>query len=287
MPELPEVEIIRQSLQKVIVFNKIDDVLVRNRSLRYIVEQNFERFLKKKKILKISRKSKYLIFHLDNKSFCILHLGMTGTLHLIENKKKKLNSNLSFYGYKSLPNKHNHIELIFSNFKIVYNDPRRFGYFKIINSYEELCGFFERIGPEPLEKNFNSNYLKRIIEKKKKNIKNLILDQKIISGIGNIYANEILFYAKINPLKKSKKINNNEINKIVKFAKFVIKKAIIKGGSSIRDFKNIKGNQGSFQKEFKVYNRENKKCLTKECKGKIKRIIISNRSTFICKFCQK
>ena len=113
------------------------------------------------------------------------------------------------------------------------------------------------------------------------------MDQKIVSGIGNIYANEILFFCKINPLKKGKKINRSDIKKLQYFSKTVLKKAIIKGGSSIRDFKNTKGKYGSYQNEFKVYDRKNLNCSNKNCIGKIKKIIISNRSTFFCNNCQK
>ena len=125
------------------------------------------------------------------------------------------------------------------------------------------------------------------MKNKKKNIKSLLLDQIFISGIGNIYANEILFYSNINPYKKGKNLNSYEIRNLIKFSKYVLKKAIKKGGSTIKNFKNAKGYSGSFQKEFKVYERENEKCLKKNCKGIIKKIVISNRSTFLCKYCQK
>jgi len=129
--------------------------------------------------------------------------------------------------------------------------------------------------------------LKKKFKHKEKNIKNFLLDQNIISGIGNIYANEILYYSKINPFKKGKNVTEHEIKAIIKYSKLVLIKAIRRGGSTIRDFKNVKGNTGSYQKEFKVYGREGKNCLTKNCKKKIVRFIISNRSTYLCKYCQK
>ena len=143
------------------------------------------------------------------------------------------------------------------------------------------------MGPEPLYSNFNFNYLKKKLKGKKKNIKNLLLDQKFVSGLGNIYVNEILFYSKINPHLKGKKIDDFKIKKIIKYSNEVVEKAIKKGGSTIRDFKNSKGEMGLFQNEFKVYNRENRNCVRKKCSGKIERVIISNRSTFLCKYCQK
>ncbi len=122
---------------------------------------------------------------------------------------------------------------------------------------------------------------------KKKNIKSFLLDQKFVSGIGNIYASEILFLCKIEPLKEAKNLTKNECKKIVYYSKLVLKKAIKKGGSSIRDFKNVLGTKGTFQKEFNVYQRENLDCPKYSCKGIIKKKIISNRSTFFCNICQK
>ena len=286
MPELPEVEIVKQSLKKKIQHKKIKKVIVSNRNLRFKLHKNFEKILENRFVKKVLRKSKYLILGLDNSKYCIIHLGMSGTIHLIDKTKNK-NTNLSFYQSPILPKKHNHIEIFFSNFKIIYNDPRRFGYFLLIKNKLELEKFFLKIGPEVLSKKLNFKYLKKKLINRKKNIKNLLLDQNFISGIGNIYSNEILFYCKIHPNKIGFKITNKEIKKLLYFSKFVIKKAIKYGGSSIRDFKNIKGSIGSFQLEFNVYDRENKKCLIKGCNGKIIKKFISNRSSFFCNICQK
>jgi len=287
MPELPEVEIVKQSLEKSIIFQKINNVLIKNRNLRFKIQNNFKNLLKNKKIVNVSRRSKYLIVHIEKEQFLIIHFGMSGTLHLLNNNNNNKYTNLSFYHSKTIPKKHNHVSIQFSKFKIIYNDPRRFGFMKVLFSEKELNDFFIGYGPEPLSSNFNFDYLKKKLKNKKKNIKSLLLDQIFISGIGNIYANEILFYSKINPYKKGKNLNNYEIQNIIKFSKYVLKKAIKKGGSTIKNFKNAKGYSGSFQKEFKVYERENEKCLKKNCKGIIKKIVISNRSTFLCKYCQK
>ncbi len=286
MPELPEVEIIKQSLKKSILYKKIIKVLIKNRNLRFKIEKNLNKLLSKKKIIKVSRKSKYLIIYFEQNQFLIIHFGMSGTLHLV--KKNNYNkTNLSFYNSENLPKKHSHIIIFFKNFKIIYNDPRRFGYLKYFKSYKKMNFFFSNLGLEPLDKNFNLNYLKKIIINKNKNIKNFLLDQKYISGIGNIYANEILYYSKINPYKNVKKLNISDLKKIIHFSRFILKKAIKKGGSTIRDFKNTKGIAGSFQNEFKAYNRENKNCLNKRCLGKIIKVFISNRSSYFCKNCQK
>ena len=287
MPELPEVEIVKQSLKRKIKDKKIIKVVVRNRNLRFKLQSNFEKNLTNRIVNKISRISKYLILIFDNHKYCIIHLGMSGTVHLINKSKKTKITNLSFYKSKILPKKHNHIEIIFSKFKIIYNDPRRFGFFKILNNKHEFKSYFDKLGPEALNDDFNIKYLKKNLKNKKKNIKNLLLDQKFVSGIGNIYANEILFYSKINPKKKALKINYKEINQLLKFSKKVLNLAIKFGGSSIKDFKNTKGSMGEFQKKFKVYEKDNEKCPRKKCSGKIIKIFISNRSTFFCNSCQK
>ncbi len=285
MPELPEVEIVKQSLNKIAKYKTIYKVLVNNRSLRFRVPENFENFLRKRKIIKISRRSKYVIFELDFEKFLILHLGMSGTIHLLKNNFKK-NTNISFYHKKDLPENHNHLIFFFNKFKIIYNDPRRFGFVKIIESRSDLNIYFSKLGPEPFDKNFNSNYLKRKFKYSIKNIKNSLLDQTLVSGIGNIYASEILFRSRIDPLKKVKYLSIGEIRKIITKTKIVLNYAIKKGGSSIRDFKNLQGAKGSYQKEFKVYARDNFSCPNKGCKSKIIKININQRATYYCKKCQ-
>ena len=286
MPELPEVEIVRQSLSRKIKDKIIQKVIVKNRNLRFKIDSKFEKHLNKKKVKKINRFSKYLILIFEDKSGCIIHLGMSGTIHLINKNRKNIFSNTSFYHDPFLPKKHNHVEIHFDKIKFIYNDPRRFGYFSIFNNFEELKGKFINFGPEPFYSEFNVEYISNYLKKKKKNIKNFLLDQKFVSGIGNIYASEILFLSKINPLKKAKKLTLNDHKKLYYYSKLILKKAIKRGGSSIRDFKNISGKKGSFQKKFNVYQRENLKCLKYNCRGKIEKKIISKRSTFFCNKCQ-
>ena len=287
MPELPEVEIVRQSLLKNIKGKKINKVLVRNRNLRRKLELSFESKLKNRFIEKIGRFSKYLIIELKNKSFCIIHLGMSGTIHIVNRKKKNLFTNTSFYHSPNLPQKHNHIEFFFNDFKLIYNDPRRFGFFQLIRNKTELKNRFKNFGPEPFNKRFNLNYLTKYFKKKNKDIKSFLLDQKFVSGIGNIYANEILYFSKIYPLRSAKNLSKLECVKIIKNSKKVLKNAIKKGGSTIRDFKNTLGGIGQFQKEFKVYGRYKKNCKRKSCLGIISKITQANRSTFYCQMCQK
>jgi len=286
MPELPEVEIVRQSLDKNIKHKKVQKVIVRNRNLRIKLPNNFKKILENKKIDKVSRFSKYLIINLPKDEFCIIHLGMSGTIHLIKHKKKNYLTNLSFYNLPVVPKKHNHVEIVFNKFKIIYNDPRRFGFFQIIKSSSNLKKRFAHLGPEPFNIRFNLNYFKNFIRGKNRKIKDLIIDQNFVSGIGNIYASEILFVSKINPNKKIKFMNEKECSQIIKNSKSILLKAINKGGSSIRDFKNADGFKGSFQSSFKVYQREGLNCKRKSCEGIIIKKVIANRSTFFCNSCQ-
>ena len=287
MPELPEVEIVRQSLLKNIKGKKINKVLVRNRNLRFKLETSFEKKLKNKFISNIKRFSKYLIIELENKSFCIVHLGMSGTIHIIKNKKNNLPTNTSFYNSPNLPENHNHVEFFFKNIKLIYNDPRRFGYFKFFSDFNSLKKKFKSYGPEPFNKKFNLKYLINYFKNKDKNIKNFLLDQNFVSGIGNIYASEILYLSKINPSIPAKYLKKNQCKNIVINSRKILRNAIKKGGSTIRDFKNTKGDQGNFQKEFKVYGRDKQKCKRFSCSGTINKITQSNRSTFLCEICQK
>jgi formamidopyrimidine-DNA glycosylase len=287
MPELPEVEIVKQSLAKKIQGKKIKKVIIQNRNLRFKIPLKFEELLQDKIIRKVTRFSKYLILNFTDGSFCLIHLGMSGTIHLIKNDNFNKFTNTSFYNSPSLPKKHNHVEIQFQDSKVIYNDPRRFGFFKFLDNKQELINRFSHLGPEPFFKNFDLKYLLKCFLNKKRDIKSLLLDQKFVSGIGNIYASEILFLSKINPTTYAMKLSKEDCKKIITYSKSTLNKAIKKGGSSIRDFKNTSGESGSFQKEFKVYQRENLNCLRKKCTGKINKIFISNRSTFFCNTCQK
>ena len=159
MPELPEVEIVKQSLAKKIQQKKIKKVIIKNRNLRFKIPLKFEKLLKNKIIKKVTRFSKYIILNFSDNSFCLIHLGMSGTIHLIKKNNLTKFSNTSFYNSSSLPKKHNHVEIYFKDLKIIYNDPRRFGFFKFVNSRKALIDKFNHLGPEPFYKDFDLKYL--------------------------------------------------------------------------------------------------------------------------------
>jgi formamidopyrimidine-DNA glycosylase len=170
---------------------------------------------------------------------------------------------------------------------LIYNDTRRFGFFKLYNTKQlNKIIFLKKLGLEPFSKKLNVKYFERFVQNKKKNIKNLLMDQTFVSGLGNIYVNEALFMSNIKPLRICNDLNKNEIKNLISNIKKILKLSISEGGSSIRDFQNTLGKSGNFQQFFNVYGKENKNCSRISCKGKIKKIVISNRSSFYCNRCQ-
>jgi len=286
MPELPEVEIVKRSLSKKINKAKIIDIKINNKNLRFKIPYTFSKNLIGERILKISRRSKYLIFHLKKK-LLLAHLGMTGKLLLMRTQDKVI-FKTSFYYDLNILEKHNHIYFILNNgLVLIYNDTRRFGFFKLYNiTHLNKIIFLKKLGLEPFSKKLNVRYFEKFIKNKKKNIKNLLMDQTFISGLGNIYVNEALFMSKIKPLRMCNDLNKSEIKDLILNIKKILKASISEGGSSIRDFQNTLGKSGNFQQFFNVYGQKNKNCSRVSCKGKIKKIVISNRSSFYCNKCQ-
>jgi len=286
MPELPEIEIVKRSLSKMINKAKIINIKINNKNLRYKIPHTFSKHLIGEKILRISRKSKYLIFHFKKK-LLLAHMGMTGKLLLLQSRANKIFKTSFYYDSNILPN-HNHIYFILNNnLVLIYNDIRRFGFFKLYNNTQlNKITFLKKLGLEPFSKKFNVKYFEKFIRNKKRNVKNLLMDQTFVSGLGNIYVNEALFMSKIKPSRICNSINKNEIRNLILNIKKILNFSISKGGSSIRDFKNILGKSGNFQQFFHVYGQKDKNCSRISCKGKIKKITISNRSSFYCNRCQ-
>ena len=212
---------------------------------------------------------------------------MSGKIFIQRNKDNIL-LKTSFYYDLNIDKKHNHIYFRLNNgLVLIYNDARRFGFFKLYNDIpvNEIT-FLKKLGLEPFSKKLNLKYFKKFISNKKKNMKSLLMDQTFISGLGNIYVNEILFMTKIHPLRVCSSVSKLEIKNLITSTKKILKFSISKGGSSIKDFQNTTGKSGNFQQFFHVYGRENKNCSRISCKGKIKKIQISKRSSFYCNKCQ-
>jgi len=212
---------------------------------------------------------------------------MSGKFLIVRSKDNKM-FKTSFYYDLNILAKHNHIYFVLNNgLVLIYNDVRRFGFFKLFENIKlkEII-FLKKLGPEPFSVLFCIKYVQKFIKNRKKNIKNLLMDQTFVSGLGNIYANEALFLSKIHPLRQCSNLERKSIKNLIYNIRRVLKISINQGGSSIKDFKNAYGKSGNFQQFFNVYGQENKNCSRISCKGKIKKISISNRSSFYCNSCQ-
>jgi len=289
MPELPEVEVVKRSLENLVSNLTIKTIKIDETNLRYKVKIQEINQLIGLKLLNIKRRSKYLLFFFTKGVIMIVHLGMTGKFFVVN--KKNIKSKTSFYYNldEEKDKKHNHVIFTFKNeSKLIYNDVRKFGFIKLdsIKRFKENL-HLKNLGPEPLEKYFNFDYVKNYLKGRKRIIKDLLMDQHFVSGLGNIYVNEILFYSNVRPNKKVSKLVDVEIIEIIKNTKKILKKAIKLGGSSIKNFKNSSGKEGTFQKFFSVYAQKGEECSNSDCNERIKKIVLSNRASFFCPKCQK
>lgn len=306
MPELPEVETIRLGLEKYLVEREIVDIEIR---VPKLFVGSAERIIGAK-ITGLKRLGKGLIIELDNDFVLAIHLKMTGQLIYQDNKTKNLILS-SKIGGATLPSKYSHVIFKlktqgsklkttvqnsklrneFGNAYLYYNDLRRFGWIKVVRKDELMqIPFFKEMGPEPLVSNSSKNNLtikqfNNIISKSNTPIKILLMDQKKISGIGNIYANDSLFDAKIAPQRSAKQITPKETEKLYSSILKVLKKGLEYGGSSDENFVNALGQEGNYQNHALVYDREGEPCRV--CKNSIKKIFLGGRGTYFCPACQR
>ena len=289
MPELPEVEVVKRSLERNILNLIIKKVKIKDANLRYKVDKIGLSKLIGKKITKIERRSKFLIFEIGKTYRLLVHLGMTGKFFFTDNKDNKFKTSFYYFLNYKKDQKHDRVVFVLNNKqKLIYNDVRKFGFIKIYSSDSiTKSQHLTHLGPEPLEKNWNFSYLKKYVFRRERSIKNILMDQKCEYGLGNIYVNEILFLSRIKPVRQATKLKNFEIEKIIKFSKKILKNSIKLGGSTIKDFSSENGKKGDFQQHFKVYGREDQDCSNIDCNSRIIRTVISNRATFFCKNCQK
>ena len=289
MPELPEVEVVKRSLSNKTQNLIVKAVKIKDGRLRYKIDRKDIKKIIGLKFQKISRRSKYLLFFFNKDVVMLVHLGMTGKFFFINNKKRKYKTSFYYNINEDKDKKHNHLIFNLSNNqKLIYNDVRKFGFIKIykFNNLNKI-DHIKNLGPEPLSAKFNTTYFKNYILNRNRTIKDILMDQKFVSGLGNIYVNEILFYSGIKPTKKVKNLTITETKKIVKYTKKIIAKAIILGGSSIKDFSSSSGKKGSYQQYFSVYGKKGEKCSNKNCRNNIIKIVLANRASFYCTKCQK
>ena len=277
MPELPEVETVSQGIKSKLLNHKISKVIVKRRDLRFRMDTKLEQKITNTKINSVSRRAKYILINLDNGLTVIIHLGMSGRI-VVEDLKSSENVF-----------KHTHLEIITTGKKkMKFIDPRRFGSV-ILHETNNLNThkLIKNLAPEPLTKEFNTTYLFKALKGRSANIKSIIMNQFIVVGVGNIYASESLYKAKIRPGRQAKSLSLTECVLLAKSIKKVLKRSIKLGGSSINDYSLVDGNLGFFQREFEVYGKEGKICRKKTCHSKILRIVIAQRSSFYCSKCQK
>lgn len=279
MPELPEVETVCRGLEPVLNGQTILSVDLHREGLRNPFPKNMKKRLAGTKILRVGRRAKYILVHLGSGDVLILHLGMSGRI-LVEPDAYA-------------PKKHDHMVLnVTPGRKIVFNDPRRFGIADIIAASEiDTYPAFRATGPEPLSNHFSGPALEEALSGRKTPIKVALLDQRIVAGIGNIYACEALFHAGVSPTLEAGKVKGRKAAVLVKAIRAVLQKAIDSGGSSLRDYRKATGELGGFQHHFAVYDREGMACPGCHCdvsrtKG-ISRITQGGRSTFYCPRKQK
>ncbi|MDP3057746.1 MAG: DNA-formamidopyrimidine glycosylase [bacterium] len=277
MPELPEVETIKNDLEAIIIGKKISDAKILWRGALNTPAKKFIALIKNAKILDISRRAKILILTLSNNHSLLIHLKMTG--QLIYDLHKKIRD--SKYKYARI------IFFFKDGSALVFNDLRKFGYVKIVpqNKVKDFIND-KKFGPEPLEKDFTLEKFKEILKKyPKRRIKQFLTDPSAIAGIGNIYADEICFYAKVAPTNQVGNLTSKQIKFIFIGIKKILNRAIELRGSSVENYVDASGRKGDYVKELKVYGREGKKCF--RCKGIIKRIKLGGRSSHFCPECQK
>jgi len=280
MPELPEVETIRRDLQEKIKDKQIKDVIVNISKI--IKKPSLEEFIAKvndKKIKEIDRRGKYIIIHLDSRNKLIVHLGMTGLLiYPYDNKIAE----------KEINPKHNHLVFTFTdNTQLVFNDVRRFGKVYLISNINEI-ETLSKLGVEPLEDYFTEEVFIQILNKKKNSkIKSFLMKQEFIVGLGNIYANEVLYRSNIHPLRPVSSLNKKEIENLYQQIKMVLGEAVKLRGSTVADeaYRDTDGEKGKFAKKLQVYARKGEPCI--KCGHSIEVLRIEGRSSFICPQCQK
>ncbi|MEM9470258.1 MAG: bifunctional DNA-formamidopyrimidine glycosylase/DNA-(apurinic or apyrimidinic site) lyase [Pseudomonadota bacterium] len=281
MPELPEVETVMRGLTPHLQGQIIQSVTTNRKDLRIPFPKDLKKQLEGKTVIHLKRRAKYILITLEDSNVMIVHLGMSGRVEIIEKKEH----------YSK--DKHDHLILELQNgTKIVYNDPRRFGMiFTVPEEGLEQHKSFSSLGPEPLGNQFSAAYLKEKLSGKTQSIKQAIMDQRIVVGVGNIYACEALYKAGIHSEKKAHQVSLKKLEALVVAIRQVLKKAIDAGGSTLNDYRQADGSLGYFQHQFTVYDREGELCRSCKKDGYkqpcIQRIVQSGRSTYYCSRKQK
>jgi len=274
MPELPEVEVIRRGLQRCLPGHDVRAIFTGNRKMRLpMPRRDLKKYIQGARIKAVARRAKFLLITMDNQALLVIHLGMTGRLGIFPQDSPKA--------------KHDHLRLqLDNNMQLRFNDSRRFGSIQVLKPGRDYSStMLADLGPEPLGRDFTAQYLQKLAAGKSRPLKNFLMDSRVVVGIGNIYACEILFHAGIHPERKISGITKKQWQKIVESCRFILRKAIASGGTTISDFVNESGKSGYFQRELQTYGQQGRSCSC--CTTPIAKKIMAGRSTFFCPKCQK
>lgn len=274
MPELPEVEVVRRGLAPLLVGRQVLDFSFSNRKLRVPVpRKELRRLIKGARISAVERRAKYLLIRMENGAILVIHLGMSGRVGL--------------FGSKEPVARHDHLRCLLDNGQeLRFNDTRRFGSIQVVEPGGfEASAIFANIGPEPFARRFSPAYLVKKAAARRQPVKNFLMDSRIVAGIGNIYASEILFAAGIMPVAPVGDITPEQWQAVIRFTRKILHQAIKSGGTTISDFINSSGETGWFQLQLKVYGRHRKKC--RKCQCLIEKTVMAGRATYHCPGCQK
>ncbi len=270
MPELPEVEVTRMGIEPHIKQHKVTNIIIRNGRLRWPIPEQINELIGQT-IEQVGRRAKYLLIE-SEAGTAILHLGMSGKLCVVPKETEIL--------------KHDHVDIEFDNQMILrFNDPRRFGAVLWQSCDEPMHSVLVHLGPEPFDPVFTGDYLYQLSRDKKSSIKQFIMDNKIVVGVGNIYANEALFKAGIHPKRPAGNISKKRYQQLVPIIIETLQRAIEQGGTTLKDFAQADGKPGYFAQELLVYGRKGLPCVN--CEQILDEIRLGQRSTVFCKNCQK
>jgi formamidopyrimidine-DNA glycosylase len=293
MPELPEVETVRRGLAPAMEGARFDKVEARRPDLRRPFPKNFVKRLEGQHVVGLGRRAKYLLADLTSGDVLLMHLGMSGSFRIADDKAEHTPG--KFHHERSADRAHDHVVFhMSSGARIVFNDPRRFGLMLLVpRAGLTDHPLMREVGPEPLGNAFDATMLARACTAKKTSLKAALSDQKVVAGLGNIYVCEALHRARLSPKRRASTLatrsgaSTEHAERLVEAIKAVLNDAIAAGGSSLRDHRRTDGELGEFQHNFRVYDREEQRCVTPGCSGTVKRIVQGARSTFFCPTCQK
>lgn len=283
MPELPEVETVRAGLAPVMEGARIELASVNRPDLRWPFPERMAERLTGKRVLRLRRRSKYILADLDSEETLLIHLGMSGRMLVSGDALGR------FVHDHPAPEKHDHVVLdMEGGARVTFNDPRRFGAMDLMQTEQaDQHKLLAALGPEPLGNSFDEAHLIAAFKGRSMPVKSALLDQKIVAGLGNIYVCEALFRCGIHPGRRVNKISDHRIASLVPVIRDVLTRAIAAGGSSLRDFRQADGELGYFQHSFDVYGREGAPCRGADCPSSVHRIVQSGRSSFYCPTCQR